>query len=189
MYRAARRPAANELWQHSLYWLEKSINVSLPHELDVRRMTNLLKGLWLVGERPTYEELKRYLRRLWPAFPSTQRRVREIWRAIERNPHHRFRRITRHDVPLYIVDVVCEKHQLLAPEARLRLVAISALETVLATVETADLARHAAARAELDASLSAIEQLRRLRHGARALNLWFDEDEPIDGDAKRPRWW
>lgn len=111
MYRGAPpppRPAANDLWQHSLYWLEESINVSLPHELDVRRMTNVLKGLWLVGERPTYDELKRYLHRLWPAFPSTQRRVRELWRTVERNPHHRFRRVTRHDMPLYIIDLICE---------------------------------------------------------------------------------
>jgi hypothetical protein len=192
MYRGAPpppRPAANDLWQHSLYWLEESINVSLPHELDVRRMTNVLKGLWLVGERPTYDELKRYLHRLWPAFPSTQRRVRELWRTVERNPHHRFRRVTRHDMPLYIIDLICEQHQLLVPEERLRSVALSALEAVLDSAEIADPARHAAARSDLDASLAAIEQLRRLRHGARALDLWFNEDDPLGGGPKRPRWW
>ncbi len=127
---APPRPVANELWQHSLSWLEESINVSLPHELDVRRMTKVLKGLWAVGERPTYDEFKRYLRRLWPEFPSTQRQVRELWRTIERNPHHRFRRITRHDEPLHIVDLVCERHQLRPPEVRLRSVAALALEAV-----------------------------------------------------------
>lgn len=188
---APPRPVANELWQHSLYWLEESppINVSLPHELDVRRMTKVLKGLWAVGERPTYDEFKRYLRRLWPEFPSTQRQVRELWRTIERNPHHRFRRITRHDEPLHIVDLVCERHQLRPPEVRLRSVAALALEAVQDTAATADPARHAAARAELDATLAAIEQLRRLRHGARALDLRFNEDDPLRGGPKRPRWW
>lgn len=186
---APPRPVANELWQHSLSWLEESINVSLPHELDVRRMTKVLKGLWAVGERPTYDEFKRYLRRLWPEFPSTQRQVRELWRTIERNPHHRFRRITRHDEPLHIVDLVCERHQLRPPEVRLRSVAALALEAVQDTAATADPARHAAARAELDATLAAIEQLRRLRHGARALDLRFNEDHPLRGGPKRPRWW
>lgn len=183
------RPAPNELWHHSLYWLEDSINVSLPHELDVRRMTKVLKGLWLVGERPIYEELKCYLRQLWPAFPSTQRQVRELWRTLERNPHHRFRRIAHHDEPLYIIDLVCEKHQLLPPEARIRAVAVSALKAVQDTAVTPDPARYATARADLAATLAAIEQLRRLRHGARALGLWFNEDDPLRGGPKRPRWW
>lgn len=106
-----------------------------------------------------------------------------------RNPAHRFRRITHHDYPLYIVDLVCEKHQLRPPEVRLRSVAVSALEAVQNTAETADPAGHAAARADLDATLAAMEQLRRLRHGARALDLWFNEDDPLRGDPKRPRWW
>jgi len=152
-------------------------------------MTKVLKGLWLVGERPTYDELKRYLRQLWPAFPSTQRQVRDLWRTFERNPHHRFRRITHHEEPLYIVDLVCEEHQLSPPEARLRSVAVSALEAVQDTAETADPARYATARADLDAALAAIEHLRRLRHGARALGLWFNEDDPLRGGPKRPRWW
>lgn len=149
----------------------------------------MLKGLWLVGERPTYDELKGYLRQLWPAFPSTQRQVRELWRTLERNPHHRFRRITHHDEPLYIVDLVCEKHQLSPPDARLRSVAVSALSAVQDAAETADPARYSTARADLDATLAAIEQLRCLRHGPKALGLWFNEDDPHRGGPKRPPRW
>jgi len=176
------------LWQHGFDWLDSAINVGLPHPLDVDRMRMLVKGLQLVGERPSSAEVKIYLAELWPQFPSTQQRVREIWQTARRYPH-RQPRARRLSEPLYVVDLLIEDHALQpVTEDRLEAQAHAAFAEYLDAARSPDQERYAEARRVLDRTVDAIHRLRRLRFGPAALGEWYPE-EIVSGSAKRPRWW
>ena len=148
------------LWKAGLddYGASGTNNLGVLHPFDVDRAKELLRDLYDVGDRPSYEEFSEYLAELWPQHEGAQRTLRDLWRTLLRNPRHRFR-LNRPPSRFYTVDRVCRAAELEPLERRLRRRMGVAVDAVL------DAGGRDAnqLQLELDASVEAIKDLGRLR--------------------------
>jgi hypothetical protein len=168
MTRNSRRP--KKLWQAGLLWLDDAINLTVPHPLDDERMKKMMVGLRRVGDWPVEPELTRYMAELWPCTPWVQRAIRALWRKLERNPNHRFRWSGGDfDDPLYIVDVLSERHGMQSLEDRLSVVMRDAARAYHAASMEDDQQQYKAGRKTLESAIESVHSLRRLRLGPAAL--------------------
>ena len=183
---------SERLWQYGLKWLEDSINLQMPHRpLDERKIVWLLQDLHAVGERPSYESFKAFLGEQWPQAAGARQMARDIWRAILRNPEHRFRRLGRgyREWPLYGADLLIEEFGI-GPslEDRVDTVLRGAVDDFLAVAYlNPEVDAYKQARQAAEAALRNVRNVRRLRFGKAACGEWFFDDEPYGGGPVRPR--
>jgi hypothetical protein len=164
------------LWQWAFLWIGEMGNLTVFHPLDEERAKVVMADLSVVGERPTYEEVKQFLAEAWPAFPGSQRDIRSLWRRIERNPGHRF----RHKRPLprlYTLDRLVAEHGLRPLEERIHESAARALSSLSAMASGGGRDEFTEAKAELERASMALEDLRALRFGPASVGRWWDDFE------------
>ena len=174
-------PEARELWQSLLHALGDLINVAVPHPLDRPKVIRQFQNLYAVGDRPSYQEFKAYLAELWPPWPTTQKWVREIWRTILKNPHHKFRiregRMTFHLLDSLATELT-RRHG--SPPLTWRALDVftdAVREYEQATLDDPDFERYLAARRELLTAMGTLRGIREARHGWEAVGAWWEMDD------------
>jgi hypothetical protein len=173
------------LWQFGLDWLVDAIGGST-HWKDRERATRLARGMRMVGEHPEYRVVSAYISQLWRGWPQSASMVRECWRSVYRAKTSLGRKQGWYQTSLYVPDMLIEQHGLRPlTEERLAAVAHEALDAFLAAAQDHDTAGYVERRKELDAALTAISQLRYLRHGSDVFGFPDYNPEP----ARRPKWW
>lgn len=167
---------ATSLWEFAFQWIGENSNLGLPHTLDLDRAKAVMSDLSAVGERPSYSEVKRYLAEIWPGWPGTQRRIRELWRLLERNPGHRFR-LPRPRRRFYTLDRLVEAHDLQSLDERLRSHGNKAIADCVMALNQGSADEFALHKAECERTVRALEDLRALRYGPGSVGRWWDDFE------------
>jgi hypothetical protein len=178
-----------ELWQHTLVAIGEHVNLAVLHPLDDIWIIRHLQNLYAVGERPSYDEVKSYLTKIWPAWPGSQRFVRDIWRTILRNPYHYFRRARKHGrTSLRFLDGLVQDRGLSPSlDARVRRVlgeAQASFDRI--ALSDPDLEAFLRARRDLVQAIVTMERLREVRLGNASTGNWVGVpvDEYTDPDAR-----
>lgn len=173
------------LWQLGLDWLAECVGDST-HPNDRRRARELARGMRTVGERPEYRAVSAYISELWRVWPHSASMVRSCWRSVYRAKTSLGRGRGWYQTSLYVPDMLIEQHGLRPlTEERLAALAHEALDAFLVAAQDHSTAGYIDRRRELDAALTAIEQLRYLRHGTGVFGVPDYNPEP----ARRPKWW
>jgi hypothetical protein len=164
------------LWEWVFLWIGEHSNLGILHPLDENRAKEVIADLSAVGERPSYAQVKAFLAARWPEHLGAQRRIREFWRQIERNPAHRFR-LLRPPRRFYTLDRLVEEHGLLPLETRLATLATEAIAATAIAVNRGSTAEFERLRAECDRVTRALEDLRALRFGPASVGRYWDKFE------------
>ena len=120
----------------------------------------------MLGERPAYRELvSPYIGLLWDEWPGAASMVRSSWRAAFRAKTNRRRGHDSRRNPVHVPDMLIRDRGLQpTTEARLTAVAHDAVDALVRAAVSADRPTYQKRKREFDATLSAIEHLRLLRH-------------------------
>ncbi len=164
------------LWEWVFLWIGEHSNLGLLHPLDENRAKEVIADLSAVGERPSYAQVKAFLAARWPEHLGAQRRIREFWRQIERNPAHRFQ-LLRPPRRFYTLDRLVEEHGLLPLETRLATLATEAIAATSIAVNRGSAAEFERIHAECDRVTRALEDLRALRFGPASVGRYWDKFE------------
>lgn len=171
------------LWKLTFQWVGERSNLSLLHPLDLNQAKSVMLDLSAVDERPPYADVKKYLAEIWPAWPDAQRQIRELWRRLERNPAHRFRRMRKPRHPFYTLDRLVEAHGLLSLDERLRVLGERSLAACIDAINDKTAGEFASLKAECERVFRAMEDLRALRYGPASVGRWWDDFENLGPPA------
>lgn len=172
------------LWQHGIDRLFEGYEQRDDHltRNDFRRLARAMR---IVGERPSYREVSRYIGEHWSRWQDVAPWAREGWRSVDRAQGTFGRENHWWLTPLEFADVLIEKYEP-QPTTGARLAAI-AHEAVDALVEAAcetDTDLYLERKRRLADAVWAVHHLRFLRQNSGALG--FRDLNP--SAAPRPKW-
>jgi len=175
--------SAKPLWQHGIDRLWEAYEADQIVCLDRKQGQRLARAMRIIGERPPYREVSRYIGEHWSRWPDVANWVREGWRSVDRAKTAFGRETHWFNTPLQLADVLVEEHEpQRRTEARLATVAHDAVDALVEAAQKPDTAGYQERKRQLADALLALHHLRYLRQGSGALG--FENLNP--GAAPRP---
>jgi hypothetical protein len=151
------------LWKYGLDLLVQMVAEST-HSLDRDRVRNLARDMRMVGEQPTYQEMRTYVGELWDGWPHAANMVRDTWRSVYKTKTSVGRNRGGRAKPLYYARLLIEKHGLRPSlESRVAAVARAAADALVEAASASDAAAYSQREKELHAAVTAIRHLRHRR--------------------------
>lgn len=108
-----------ELWQAAIEWLRRTGVTAEPWGQDRGRVEEVFAELYVLGERPSANEVRAYLESLGIAAGRWGREVLRLWRKRLRRPTVRLRKRSSWAYPFAVLDSLVETHGLRPIDERL----------------------------------------------------------------------